>query len=112
MLISIFVDPIFALAGFLGRERRAHAFRCPRGPTYTAGARGQRADLELIGQTRPYLRDFTNAVKRDYATSVGPRLLAKVPQLSRAAVLNCVSIPASFPAALQKTCAPQSSVWP
>lgn len=60
---------------------------------------GSAAGLELIAQTRSYLRDFAEAVKSGDAKSAEQRMLAKYPQYHVKQFLSLFSIPAYFPAA-------------
>jgi glyoxylase-like metal-dependent hydrolase (beta-lactamase superfamily II) len=62
---------------------------------------GSAAGLELIAQTRSYLRDFGEAVKNGDANSAEQRMLAKYPQYHVKQFLSLFSIPAYFPADAQ-----------
>lgn len=58
---------------------------------------GSPAGLELIGQTRNYLRDFAEAVKSADAKGAEQQILAKYPQYHVKQFLSAFSIPAYFP---------------
>lgn len=60
---------------------------------------GSGAGLELIAQTRSYLRDFNEAVKSGDAKTAEQRMLAKYPEFRVRQFLSQFSIPAYFPAA-------------
>lgn len=60
---------------------------------------GSAAGLELIAQTRSYLRDFGEAVKSGDAKSAEQLMLAKYPEYHVKQFLSVFSIPAYFPAA-------------
>lgn len=59
---------------------------------------GSSAGLELIGQTRAYLRDFADAIKSGDQRTAERRILAKYPEYHVKQFLTGFSLPAYFPA--------------
>ena len=62
---------------------------------------GSSAGLELIGQTRAYLRDFAEAVETGDAKIAEQQMLAKYPQYHVKQFLSVFSIPAYLPVSSQ-----------
>jgi tRNA A37 methylthiotransferase MiaB len=60
---------------------------------------GNAAGLELIGQTRAYLRDFADAVQIGDRNKVEEAMLRKYPNYHVKQFLTAFSIPAYFPSA-------------
>lgn len=59
---------------------------------------GRAGGVELIEQTRQYLRDFADAVKSDDAKTAEQRMLAKYPDYHAKQFLTMLSLPVYFPA--------------
>jgi hypothetical protein len=58
---------------------------------------GKAAGLELIGQTRAYIRDFADAIKNGDAKTVEQQMLAKYREYHARQFLTAFSIPSYFP---------------
>jgi len=85
------------LESWLARLDELESFAKGRVKTFHPG-HGKAAGLELIEQTRGYLRDFAEAVKSGDASTAQQRILAKYPDYHVKQFLTVFSIPAYFPA--------------
>jgi glyoxylase-like metal-dependent hydrolase (beta-lactamase superfamily II) len=86
------------LDSWLMRLDELEAFAKDRVTTIHPG-HGKAAGLELIGQTRAYLRDFAEAVKSGDAKTTEQRMLLKYSNYHVNQFLTAFSIPAYFPSA-------------
>lgn len=86
------------LESWLARLDELEAFAKDRVATIHPG-HGKAAGLELIGQTRAYLHDFSDAVKSGDAKTAEQQMLTKYPQYHVRQFLTAFSIPAYFPPA-------------
>jgi glyoxylase-like metal-dependent hydrolase (beta-lactamase superfamily II) len=85
------------LESWLARLDELESFAKGRVQKFHPG-HGKAAGLELIEQTRGYLRDFAEAVKSGDASTAEQRVLAKYPDYHVKQFLTVFSIPAYFPA--------------
>lgn len=86
------------LESWLARLDELEEFARDRVKTIHPG-HGKAAGLELIGQTRAYLRDFTEAVESGDAKTAEQRMLIKYPNYHVKQFLTAFSIPAYFQSA-------------
>lgn len=86
------------IASWLERLDEFAAFADNRVSTIQPG-HGAAGGLGLIGQTRSYLNDFTEAVQTGSPSAVEQQILAKYPAYHVKQFLTAFSIPAFFPAA-------------
>jgi len=72
-------------------------------PTYRPAGiypgHGKAAGLELISQTRTYLRNFADAIKSSDAKTAEQHMLTKYPEYHVKQFLTTFSIPAYYPSA-------------
>jgi glyoxylase-like metal-dependent hydrolase (beta-lactamase superfamily II) len=86
------------LESWLARLDELEAYANNRVTTIHPG-HGRAAGLELIGQTRAYLHDFADAVRRGNRKDVEEAMLRKYPHYLVKQFLTAFSIPAYFPTA-------------
>ena len=84
------------LESWLARLDELESFAKGSVKTFHPG-HGKAAGLELVEQTRGYLRDFAEAVKSGDASTAQTRILAKYPDYHVKQFLTVFSIPAYFP---------------
>lgn len=84
------------LESWLTRLNELETFAKDRVATIHPG-HGKAAGLELIGQTRAYLRDFADATKSGDAKTAEQQIVAKYPDYQVRQFLTAFSIPAYFP---------------
>jgi len=85
------------LESWLARLAELEMFAKDRVSTIYPG-HGEAAGVELSGQTRAYLHDFTDALKAGDAKTAEHRMLSKYPNHHVQQFLKVFSIPAYFPA--------------
>jgi hypothetical protein len=85
------------IASWLERLDELAVFAGPRVETIQPG-HGAAGGLDLIAQTRTYLKDFAQAVESGDPNDVEQQILAKYPEYHVKQFLTVFSIPAFFPA--------------